>query len=89
MHYWKLQRLHWAVETKVNVIINPIGGHSYIAVQMDMDLGLCPHGPPKLADSSVTVGDMFGCDSPIRRNDGREEVTQSFWPPLPSPGQPW
>lgn len=63
---------------KVNVIINPIGGHSYIAVQMDMDLSLFPHGPPKSADSSVTVGDMFGCDSPISRNDGREEVTQSF-----------
>lgn len=72
---------------KVNVNINPKGGHSYIVVQMDMDLSLCPHVPPapKSADSRMTVGDMFGCDSPINRNDGREEVTQDFLTPFALP----
>jgi len=66
---------------KVNVNINPKGGHSYIVVQMDMDLSLCPHAP-KSADSSMTVGDMFSCDRPISRNDGRGEVTQNCLTPF-------
>jgi len=64
---------------KVNVNINPKGGHSYIVVQMDMDLSVCA---PKSADSSMTVGDMFSCDSPISRNDGRGEVTQNCLTPF-------
>lgn len=53
-------------------------------------ISACARMPPapKSADSSVTVGDMFGCDSPISRNDGREEVTQNFLTPFALPRAP-